>query len=81
MASVSLWSVPVGLIACIYAFSAQCDSGVIGLSTAIRAREAGFDVTIFAEIFPGDEKSIKYTSCWAGADHLSIATAISLQHG
>ncbi|KAJ7922678.1 D-aspartate oxidase, partial [Mycena leptocephala] len=55
-------------------------AGVIGLSTAIRAREAGFDVTIFAEIFPGDEKSIKYTSCWAGADHLSIATAISLQH-
>ncbi|KAJ6616427.1 D-amino-acid oxidase [Mycena sp. CBHHK59/15] len=46
--------------------------GVIGLSTAIRALEAGYDVTIFAELFPGDQKSIKYTSCWAGANHISV---------
>ncbi|KAF8176439.1 DAO-domain-containing protein, partial [Mycena galopus ATCC 62051] len=45
--------------------------GVIGLTTAIRAFEAGFDVTVIAEIFPGDEKSIKTASCWAGADHIS----------
>ncbi|KAJ6482630.1 D-amino-acid oxidase, partial [Mycena sanguinolenta] len=45
-------------------------SGVIGLSTAIRALEAGFNVSIFAEIFPSDEKSIKTASCWAGADHI-----------
>ncbi|KAF7369315.1 D-amino-acid oxidase [Mycena venus] len=55
-------------------------AGVIGLSTAIRALEAGFDVTIFAEIFPGDQKSIKYTSCWAGADHISHATTNDLMH-
>ncbi|KAJ6564490.1 FAD dependent oxidoreductase [Mycena capillaripes] len=55
-------------------------AGVIGLTTAIRALEAGFDVTIFAEIFPGDKKSIKYTSCWAGADHLSVASSNALLH-
>ncbi|KAJ7677737.1 hypothetical protein DFH06DRAFT_559506 [Mycena polygramma] len=55
-------------------------AGVIGLSTAIRALEAGFDVTIFAEIFPADAKSIKYASCWAGADHISFATSNGLQH-
>ncbi|KAJ7779074.1 FAD dependent oxidoreductase [Mycena metata] len=56
------------------------DPGVVGLSTAIRALEAGFDVTIFAEIFPADKKSIKYTSCWAGADHISATTSNALQH-
>ncbi|KAF7348519.1 D-amino-acid oxidase [Mycena venus] len=55
-------------------------AGVIGLSTAIRALEAGFNVTIFAEIFPGDEKSIKYTSCWAGANHISVASTNALLH-
>jgi hypothetical protein len=54
--------------------------GVVGLSTAIRALEAGFDVTIFAEKFPGDEKSIKYTSCWAAANHISVATTNTLLH-
>lgn len=49
-------------------------SGVIGLSTAIRAQEAGYEVTIVAELFPGDEKSIRYTSAWAGAHHCSVAT-------
>ncbi|KAJ7344043.1 hypothetical protein DFH08DRAFT_781485 [Mycena albidolilacea] len=55
-------------------------AGVIGLSTAIRALEAGFSVTIFAEIFPGDEKSIKYASCWAGADHISVAATGAFMH-
>ncbi|KAJ7154724.1 D-amino-acid oxidase, partial [Mycena filopes] len=54
--------------------------GVIGLSTAIRALEAGFIVTIFAEMFPSDPKSIKYTSCWAGANHISVATTNALLH-
>jgi hypothetical protein len=53
---------------------------VIGLTTAIRALEAGFDVTIFAEIFPEDKKSIKYTSCWAGANHKSVATTNEFLH-
>ncbi|KAJ7463840.1 FAD dependent oxidoreductase [Mycena galericulata] len=55
-------------------------AGVIGLSTAIRALEAGFDVTIFAETFPGDEKTIKYTSSWAGANHISIEVTDTLLH-
>ncbi|KAJ7512529.1 FAD dependent oxidoreductase [Mycena galericulata] len=46
-------------------------AGVVGLSTAIRAMEAGFKVTIFAEIFPEDEKTIKFSSSWAGAIHIS----------
>ncbi|KAJ7484478.1 D-amino-acid oxidase [Mycena latifolia] len=48
-------------------------AGVIGLTTAIQALEAGYNVTLFAEIFPSDPKSIKYTSCWAGANHRSFA--------
>ncbi|KAJ7138423.1 D-amino-acid oxidase [Mycena crocata] len=55
-------------------------AGVVGLSTAIRALEAGFNVTIFAEIFPQDKKSIKYSSCWAGADHISDASTTELLH-
>ncbi|KAJ7698692.1 D-amino-acid oxidase [Mycena rosella] len=55
-------------------------AGVVGLSTAIRALEAGYNVTIFAEIFPGDPKSIKYTSCWAGADHISVVTSSTFMH-
>ncbi|KAJ6532677.1 D-amino-acid oxidase [Mycena vulgaris] len=55
-------------------------AGVVGLSTAIRALEAGYNVTVFAELFPGDPKSIKYTSCWAGANHISVATYSSLMH-
>ncbi|KAJ6572024.1 FAD dependent oxidoreductase [Mycena capillaripes] len=56
-------------------------AGVVGLSTAIRALEAGFgNVTIFAETFPGDPKSIKYTSCWAAANHISVATTNALLH-
>ncbi|KAJ7089297.1 D-aspartate oxidase [Mycena belliarum] len=55
-------------------------AGVIGLSTAICALEAGFRVTIFAETFPGDKKSIKYTSCWAAANHVSVAATNELLH-
>jgi D-amino-acid oxidase len=54
--------------------------GVVGLSAAIRALEAGFKVTIFAETFPGDKKSIKYTSCWAAANHISVAATTALLH-
>ncbi|KAJ7779593.1 hypothetical protein B0H16DRAFT_1499319 [Mycena metata] len=42
-------------------------AGVVGLSTAIRVLEAGYDVTLFAEVFPTDPKTVKYTSFWAGA--------------
>ncbi|KAJ7255262.1 D-aspartate oxidase [Mycena rebaudengoi] len=55
-------------------------AGVIGLSTAIRALEAGYRVTIFAKLFPGDPKSIEYTSPWAGANHVSVAATNTLQH-
>ncbi|KAJ6616450.1 hypothetical protein B0H10DRAFT_2391792 [Mycena sp. CBHHK59/15] len=55
-------------------------AGVVGLSTAVRALEAGYNVTIFAELFPGDKKSIKYTSCWAGANHISVLKTTPLLH-
>ncbi|KAJ7151246.1 D-amino-acid oxidase [Mycena filopes] len=55
-------------------------AGVVGLSTAIRAQEVGFNVTIFAEIFPGDKKRAEYASCWAGADHISLAINNELMH-
>lgn len=48
-------------------------AGVVGLSTAIRVQELGHKVTILAEHFPGDKKSIDYTSPWAGAHHVSLA--------
>ncbi|KAF8067739.1 D-amino-acid oxidase [Lyophyllum atratum] len=49
-------------------------AGVIGLTTAIKIQETGgYDVTIIAEILPSDPKSIKYTSHWAGAHHVSLA--------
>jgi len=46
-------------------------AGVIGLSTAIKLQDLGYRVTILAECIPGDPKSIRYTSCWAGAHHVS----------
>ncbi|KAJ7033167.1 D-amino-acid oxidase [Mycena alexandri] len=55
-------------------------AGVVGLSTAIRALEAGFNVTIFAETFPTDPKSISCASFWAGANHISVATTNALLH-
>jgi glycine/D-amino acid oxidase-like deaminating enzyme len=36
------------------------------LQTAVSLLEAGYDVTVIAKHFPGD-KSIEYTSPWAGA--------------
>ncbi|KAG8868896.1 hypothetical protein FRB98_003161 [Tulasnella sp. 332] len=48
-------------------------AGVIGLSTAIIAQEAGHTVTIVADCLPEDTKSIYYTSPWAGAHHVSFA--------
>lgn len=44
--------------------------GVIGLTTAIVLQESGdYRVTIVADTFPGDEKSSRYTSCWAVCQH------------
>ncbi|KAF9788342.1 D-amino-acid oxidase [Thelephora terrestris] len=49
-------------------------AGVVGLTTAIRIQEhGGYHVTIVAETVPGDTKSIRYTSPWAGAHHVSAA--------
>jgi len=48
---------------------------VIGLSTAIKLQETGkYNVSVLAETFPTDPKSIRYTSHWAGAHHFSHAT-------
>jgi len=47
-------------------------AGVVGLTTALRIQEkGGYSCTIVAELFPTDPKSIKYTSHWAGAHHVS----------
>ncbi|KAJ7207059.1 hypothetical protein GGX14DRAFT_635946 [Mycena pura] len=49
-------------------------AGVVGLTTAVRVQEkGGYQVTVVAELFPSDPKSIKYTSHWAGAHHVSLA--------
>ncbi|KAI5117886.1 hypothetical protein M0805_002277 [Coniferiporia weirii] len=48
-------------------------AGVVGLSTALKIREKGYSVTIVAEHFPDDPKTIRYTSPWAGAHHISTA--------
>ncbi|KAJ7749293.1 D-amino-acid oxidase [Mycena maculata] len=49
-------------------------AGVVGLTTALRVQEkGGYQVTIVAEILPSDPKTIKYTSHWAGAHHVSLA--------
>ncbi|KAF8339534.1 uncharacterized protein EI90DRAFT_3279207 [Cantharellus anzutake] len=50
-------------------------AGVVGLSTAIEIQERipSAKVYIVAEVLPGDPKSIKYTSLWAGAHHVSLA--------
>lgn len=50
-------------------------AGVVGLTTALRIQEkGGYHVTIVAETLPSDPKSIRYTSVWAGAHHVSHAT-------
>ncbi|OSD08812.1 D-amino-acid oxidase [Trametes coccinea BRFM310] len=49
-------------------------AGVVGLTTAVKLQEqTGYRVTIIAETFPTDPKTIKYTSLWAGAHHVSHA--------
>ncbi|THH09578.1 hypothetical protein EW145_g1927 [Phellinidium pouzarii] len=48
-------------------------AGVVGLSTALKIQEVGHSVTIIAENFPDDPKTIRYTSHWAGAHHVSFA--------
>ncbi|TRM60337.1 FAD dependent oxidoreductase [Schizophyllum amplum] len=49
-------------------------AGVVGLTTALKLQEKGdYAVTIVAELFPNDPLSIKYTSNWAGAHHVSLA--------
>jgi len=51
-------------------------AGVVGLTTAITILEkGGYHVTIIAEVLPTDPKTIKYTSQWAGAHHVSLAAA------
>ena len=49
-------------------------AGVIGLTTALRLRTAfpTSSITIVAKHFPGD-RSIEYTSPWAGANWCSMA--------
>ncbi|KAL8278030.1 hypothetical protein RQP46_009490 [Phenoliferia psychrophenolica] len=54
-------------------------AGVIGLSTALKLQREGYKVAIVAECLPGDPNNIKYTSCWAGAHHVSVAGPNDLQ--
>ncbi|ETW75833.1 hypothetical protein HETIRDRAFT_239418, partial [Heterobasidion irregulare TC 32-1] len=50
-------------------------AGIIGITTALKIQERGeYDVSIIAETFPTDEKTIKYTSHWAGAHHVMAIT-------
>ncbi|KAJ3981775.1 hypothetical protein F5890DRAFT_1533481 [Lentinula detonsa] len=52
-------------------------AGVIGLTTAIKIQEAKgseYNVTIIAETFPTDPRTIKYTSFWAGAQYVATRT-------
>ncbi|EKM56489.1 uncharacterized protein PHACADRAFT_172168 [Phanerochaete carnosa HHB-10118-sp] len=49
-------------------------TGVVGLTTALKVLEKGeHTVSIVADTFPSDPKTIKYTSLWAGAHHVSHA--------
>ena len=53
-------------------------TGVVGLTTAVKIQEKGdYDVTIIAESFPTDPKTIKYTSLWAvsASDHRPSTTS------
>ncbi|KAF8588005.1 D-aspartate oxidase [Ramaria rubella] len=47
-------------------------SGIVGLTTALEIQSNGHEVTIYADSLPGDDKSTRYTSPWAGAHHVSI---------
>ncbi|KAI0682936.1 D-amino-acid oxidase [Cytidiella melzeri] len=49
-------------------------AGVVGLTTAVKIQEeSDYSVTIVAEVFPYDPKTVRYTSLWAGAHHVSHA--------
>ncbi|EJT99463.1 D-aspartate oxidase [Dacryopinax primogenitus] len=54
-------------------------AGVIGLTTALKIQELGHEVVLIAELFPGDAKSTRYTSNWAGAHHVSPAGSNKIQ--
>ncbi|KIJ58476.1 hypothetical protein HYDPIDRAFT_178061 [Hydnomerulius pinastri MD-312] len=49
-------------------------AGVVGLTTAIKIQEkGGYRVTVVAETFPTDPRTIRYTSHWAGTHHVNQA--------
>ncbi|KAH9941123.1 D-amino-acid oxidase [Epithele typhae] len=49
-------------------------AGVVGLTTAVKLQEKGrYNITIVAETSCTDAKSVRYTSLWAGAHHVSHA--------
>ncbi|KZT08039.1 D-amino-acid oxidase [Laetiporus sulphureus 93-53] len=55
-------------------------AGVVGLTTAVKIQEkGGFKVTIVAETFPTDAKSVRYTSPWAGA-YQTVYTGTDERH-
>ncbi|KAJ6469204.1 D-amino-acid oxidase [Mycena vitilis] len=54
-------------------------AGVIGLTTAIKLQEKGYQVTIVAEIWPTDYPSPHYTSHWAGGHHCTAAESTDLR--
>ncbi|KAJ8517652.1 hypothetical protein ONZ45_g5178 [Pleurotus djamor] len=56
-------------------------AGVVGLTTALRLqRTALYQVTIISETLPTDPKTVKYTSHWAGANHVSFEPKGSYKH-
>ncbi|KAK4053017.1 hypothetical protein OIV83_001751 [Microbotryomycetes sp. JL201] len=54
-------------------------AGVVGLSTAITLQERGWKVDIVAKHMPNDPKTTEYTSPWAGAHHVSVATGADMR--
>jgi len=48
-------------------------AGVVGLTTAIKLLDEGYNVVVIAQLFPGDARDIRYTSNFAGANHSSMA--------
>lgn len=50
-----------------------CGCGIIGLTSAIRLSQAGYQVTVIARDLPGDPLHASYASTAAGAHHLSFA--------
>ena len=55
-------------------------AGIIGLTTALTLQETGrYNVTILAETFPTDPRTIRYTSHWAVRSFVTLMKA-PLQH-